>query len=51
MNSFSMGYHTITNYKKADLVLMNETELRQELKDKRSDRLHLIKKLEKKNKM
>ena len=48
VNSFSMGYHTITNYKKADLVLMNETELRQELKDKRSDRLNLIKKLEKK---
>ena len=48
VNAFSMGYHTITNYKKADLVLMNETELRHELRDKTSDRIDLIKKLEKK---
>lgn len=47
VNSFSVGYHTITNYKKADLVLMNETELRHELRDKNSDRTNLIKKLEK----
>ena len=31
---FSVGYHTITKYKKADLVLMNEQELRHELRDK-----------------
>ena len=48
VNSFSLGYHTITKYKKADLVLMNEQELRQELRDKNSDRINLIKKLEKK---
>ena len=48
VNSFSIGYHTITNYNKADLVLMNETELRHELRDKNSDRLNLIKKLDKK---
>ncbi len=47
VNSFSLGYHTITNYKKADLVLMNETELRHELRDKSSNRTNLIKKLEK----
>ena len=47
VNSFSIGYHTITNYKKADLVLMNETELRHELRDKNSNRIDLIKKLEK----
>lgn len=47
VNSFSLGYHTITNYKKADLVLMNEQELRHELRDKNSDKINLIKKLEK----
>jgi rfaE bifunctional protein kinase chain/domain/rfaE bifunctional protein nucleotidyltransferase chain/domain len=45
INSFSMGYHSITKYKKADLVLMNEQELRHELRDKVSDRKNLIKKL------
>jgi rfaE bifunctional protein kinase chain/domain/rfaE bifunctional protein nucleotidyltransferase chain/domain len=47
VNAFSIGYHTIAGYKKADLVLMNETELRQELRDKSSERIQLIKKLEK----
>ena len=47
VNSFSLGYHTITKYKKADLVLMNEQELRHELRDKNSDRIDLIKNLEK----
>jgi rfaE bifunctional protein kinase chain/domain len=48
INAFSYGYSTITNYKKADLVLMNETELRQEFRDKNSDRIDLIKQLENK---
>ncbi len=48
VNSFTSGYNTITNYKKANLALMNETELRQELRDKTSNRLDLIKKLDKK---
>ena len=49
VNSFSIGYHTITNYKKADLLLMNETELRHELKDrdKELSNLDLIKKIQK----
>ncbi len=47
VNSFSVGYHTITKYKKADLVLMNEQELRHELRDKNSNRKDLIKKLQK----
>jgi len=47
VNAFNTGYHTITNYKKADLVLMNETELRHELRDKNSNRSNLIKKIEK----
>ena len=47
VNSSSFGYHTITKYKKANLVLMNELELRHELRDKLSTRIELIKKLEK----
>jgi len=47
VNSFSRGYHTITKYKKANLILMNETELRYELRDSDSSRINLIKKLEK----
>ena len=48
VNSFSIGYHTITNYKKADLLLMNETEIRHELKDrdKELSNLDLIKKIQ-----
>ncbi len=45
VNSFSRGYHTITKYKKANLILMNETELRYELRDNDSHRVDLIKKL------
>ena len=50
VNSFSIGYHTITNYKKVDLLLMNETELRHELKDrdKTLSNLDLIKKIQEK---
>jgi len=48
VNSSSIGYHTIMNYKKADLILMNETELRQEFRDKKSHTFDLIKQLEKK---
>ena len=47
VNSFSIGYHTVTKYKKADLILMNEQEMRHELRDKTSDRKNLINKLEK----
>ena len=42
-NSFTSGYNTITNYKKVNIALMNETELRQELRDKTSNRSDLIK--------
>ena len=48
VNSFNLGYHNISKYKKADLMLMNETEARHELRDKSSDRSDLIKKLSKK---
>lgn len=48
VNSSSIGYHTISKYKKANLVLMNEKELRHELRDKNSNQVDLIKKLQKK---
>lgn len=47
VNSSSIGYHTISKYKKAQLVLMNEKELRHELRDKNSNHVELIKKLKK----
>ena len=47
VNSSSIGYNTISKYKKADLVLMNEKELRHELRDKISNHIDLIKKLQK----
>ena len=48
VNAFTVGYSTITKYKKADFVLMNQTELRHELRDRNADKFKLIKKLEKK---
>ena len=45
VNSSSIGYHSITKYKKADLILMNERELRHEFRDKTSSRAELIRKL------
>ena len=47
VNSSSIGYHTISKYKKAHLVLMNEKELRHELRDKNSNHIELMKKLQK----
>ena len=44
-NSSNIGYHTIQKYKNVDCVVMNETELRQELRDKNEKTLHLTKKL------
>ena len=33
-NASNIGYHTIQKYKNVDCVVMNETELRHELRDK-----------------
>ena len=46
MNSSSIGYHTISKYKKAHLVLMNEKELRHDL-EQNSNHIELMKKLQK----
>ncbi len=47
VNSSTIGYHTISKYKKSNLVLMNEKELRHELRDKNSNHIELMKKLQK----
>ncbi len=44
-NSSSVGYHTIQKYKNLDCVVMNETELRHELRDKNENTITLAKKL------
>ena len=44
-NASNVGYHTIQKYKNVDCVVMNETELRYELRDKNEKRLILAKKL------
>ena len=37
INSSNIGYHTINKYSNSDLVVINESELRQEFKDNISD--------------
>ena len=44
-NSSNVGYHSIQKYKNVDCVVMNETELRHELRDKNESTLVLAKKL------
>ena len=44
-NASNIGYHTIQKYKNVDCVVMNETELRHELRDKNEKSVILAKKL------
>ena len=48
LNSFNRGHHTVFKYKKVNTLVMNESELRYELRDKNSKIIDLIKKLKKK---
>ncbi len=48
INSFNRGYHTVYKYKKMNSFIINESELRYELKDKNSSLSILAKKLSKK---
>lgn len=45
INSSNIGYHSLNKYQKSDLILINEKELRYELRDKYSNLNSLIKKL------
>jgi len=48
INSFNRGYHTVFNYKKINTLVINENELRYELRDKYSKASNLAKILSKK---
>ena len=48
INSFNRGYHTVLKYKKINTVIINEGELRYELRDKHSKIPELVKNLSKK---
>ncbi len=48
INSFNRGYHTVFKYKKVETVVINESELRYELRDKHSTIPELVKILFKK---
>lgn len=47
INSFNRGFHTVFNYKKINTLIINESELRYELKDKKSNIIDLAKKIKK----
>ncbi len=48
INSFNRGYHTVLKYKKMNTLIMNEGEIRYELRDKHSNIPNLVKNLSKK---
>lgn len=48
INSFNRGYHTVFKYKKINSLIINESELRYELRDKESMVIDLAKQIRKK---
>ena len=48
INSFNRGFHTLSHYKKTHALMLNESELRHEMKDQNSNLKILLKKLRKK---
>ena len=48
INAANIGYHTIDNYRSIDRVIINETELRHEMRDRETDVEELMKQLTKK---
>ena len=47
INAANIGYHTMRNYRDIDCAIINETELRHELRDRESSIENLMKKLSK----
>jgi len=45
INAANIGYHSMRNYKNVDCVIINENEIKHELRDKNSDISFLMKKL------
>ena len=48
INSFNRGYHTVFKYKKINTLVINENEIRYELRDKNSEILKLVNDIRKK---
>ena len=48
INSFNRGYHSINKYKKVNTLIINESELRYELRDRNSNLINLVKKIREK---
>ena len=51
INAANRGYHTMEKYLNSDCVIINETELRHELRNKNDNLRELMKKLSQKNKI
>ena len=51
VNAANIGFHSMRNYKNTDCVIINEKEIRHELRDKNSKIENLMKKLSKKQKI
>lgn len=51
VNSANLGYHTVQKYKKINCLIINELELRHEMRDKDTDVITLAKILQIKNKI
>ena len=47
LNAANIGFHTISKYKKVDLVIINENEMRHELRNKSEGVESLLKQLSK----
>ena len=48
INAANVGFHTISKYKNSNLVIINENELRHEMRDKEKDLNLLLRDLSKK---
>lgn len=48
INSFNRGFHTLSNYRSANCLVLNESELRHEMRDQNSNLDNLVKKLKQK---
>ncbi|MDA9696728.1 PfkB family carbohydrate kinase [Candidatus Pelagibacter sp.] len=49
INAANRGYHSLLNYKKSDLIIVNENELRHEMRDKQTEIKNLMKKFSLRN--
>ena len=50
MNAANIGYHTLRNYNNFNTLIINEKEIRHEMRDKNTKLILLMKKLSKEKK-